>query len=69
MVKKWPKNGQNTLSRPKKVQKCGYWPPKKIQPNWSKNDQNTFSRPEKGQNVVFGPKKIFSQIGQKIAEI
>ena len=25
-VKKWPKNGQKTLSRPKKGQKCGFWP-------------------------------------------
>ena len=39
-VKKWPKYGQKTISRPKKI-----------------------------ENVVFGPEKILSQIGQKMAEI
>ena len=72
-VKKWPKNGQNTSSRPKKVQKCGFWPRKNFQPNWSKNGQEMAKRlylgPKRLKNVVFGPKKIFSQIGEKMVEI
>ena len=72
LVKKWPRNGQKTLSRPKKVQKCGFWPQKNFQPNRSKNGRNLAKRqflgPKRFKNVVFGPEKNFSQIGQKMAE-
>ena len=58
LVKKWPKNGQNTLSRPKKVQKCGFWPRKNFQPNWSKNGRKRlYLGPKRFKNMVFGPKK------------
>ena len=69
----WSKNGQNTFSRPKKDRKCGFWPRKNFQPNWSENGQNLAKRrflgPKRVRNVVFGPKKIFSQISQKMAKI
>ena len=72
LVKKWPKNGQKTLSRPKKVQKCGFWPQKNFQPNRSENGRNLAKRlflgPKRVKNVVFGPEKNFSQIGQKMAK-
>ena len=71
-VKKWPKFGQKTISRPKKVQKCGFWPRKNFQPNRSENGRNLAKRqflgPKRVKNVVFGPEKIFSQISQKMAE-
>ena len=71
-VRKWPKFGQKTISRPKEGQKCGFWPQKKFQPNWSENGRNMAKRCFLGQknveNVVFGHKKNFSQIGQKMAE-
>ena len=71
-VRKWPKFGQKTFSRPKEGQKCGFWPPKNFQPNLSKNGQNLAKRlflgSKRVKNVVFGPKKFFSQIGQKMAE-
>ena len=35
---------------------------------WPRNDQKTFLGPKRVKNVVFGPPKIFSQIGQKMAE-
>ena len=72
-LRKWPKFGQKTISRPKKVQKCGFWAQKNFQPNQSKNGRNLvkiqFLGPKRLKNVVFGPKKNFSQIGQKMAEI
>ena len=71
-VRKWPKFGQKTFSRPKEGQKCGFWPPKNFQPNLSKNGQNLAKRlflgSKRVKNVVFGPEKIFSQISQKMAE-
>ena len=72
-VRKWPKFGQKTFSRPKEGQKCGFWPRKIFQPNQSENGREMAKRCFLGQkrvkNVVFGPEKIFSQIGQKMAEI
>ena len=71
-VRKWPKFGQKTISRPKEGQKCGFWPQKNFQPNQSENGQEMANRlflgPKRVKNVVFGPEKIFSQIGQKMVE-
>ena len=71
-VKKWSRNGQKTVSRPKEGKKCGFWPRKNFQLNRSKNGRKMakirFLGPKKVKNVVFGPKKFFSQIGQKMAE-
>ena len=68
LAKKWL-NGERMFSTPKKSKKCGFWPRKNFQPNQSKYCQKTISRPKKIENVVFGPEKILSQIGQKMAEI
>ena len=71
-VRKWPKFGQKTISRPKEGQKCGFWPQKKFQPSQLENGQEMAKRlflgPKRVKNVVFGPEKIFSQISQKMAE-
>ena len=73
LVKKWLKHGQKMFSRPKKGQKCGFWPRKNFQPNRSENSRNLVKRcflgPKRVENVVFGPEKFFSQIGRKMAEI
>ena len=61
LVKKWPRNGQKTLSRPKKVQKYGFWPQKNFQPNRSKNGQKTLSRPKKGRKCGVWPQINFQQ--------
>ena len=73
LVRKWLRNDQNTFSRPEKGQKCGFWPQKNFQPNRSENCRNLTKRQFLGskrvKNVVFGLKKFFSQISQKMAEI
>ena len=68
-VKKWSRNGQKTLSRPKEGKKCGFQPRNFFQPNRSKNGQKTISRPKEDQKCGFWPPKNFQPNWSKMAKI